>query len=133
VEALLKWVDDFVFFCYPHINETMGLVHFLYNASLIWEIADKLSWPWAVSKCIDFSNVFPYVGFIWDINSRIVYLSGTKCAKFLKRLHPWTKRALVTREDCDIMIGTLNHCALVVSDGRSRLPSLYGLSASFHG
>jgi hypothetical protein len=122
-----------VFFRYAHVSEATGCEYYKYGASLIQRIANELGWPWAAAKCIDFATTFPYVGFVWDMEARMVYLSGEKCAKFVDRLAPWIKGALVTKEECDIIIGTLNHCALILSDGRSRLPSLYRLSGSFHG
>jgi len=54
-----------------------------------------------------------------------------KCAKFLLRLEPWTDGGMVSKSDCEIVLGTLNHCALVLPEGRSRLPSLFHLSGSF--
>jgi hypothetical protein len=40
---------------------------------------------------------------------------------------------MVLLKDAESLVGTLNHCALVLPDGRSHLPSLYHLLASFHG
>jgi len=54
-----------------------------------------------------------------------------KKIKFVEHLAPWVKGALVTRHDCEVVIGTLNHCSLIIPDGRSQLPSLYRLSGSF--
>jgi hypothetical protein len=131
IEALLKWVDDFVFFRYAHFNHSTCSWSYKYDATLIWTIADELGWPWAPKKFIDFSETFPYVGFVWDMKSRVVYLSAEKRAKFVERLAPWVTGNMVSKEDCDVMLGTLNHCALVLPDGRSRLPSLYRLAGSF--
>jgi hypothetical protein len=69
IEALLKWVDDFVFFRYTHADSATGSEYYQYDAAFIWKIGEKLGWPWAAAKCIDFSTVFPYVGFVWDMVS----------------------------------------------------------------
>jgi len=131
IEALLKWVDDFIFFRYAHYDSTRSSWSYLYNAQLIWNIARYLGWPWALAKFIDFSSVFPYVGFMWDMEEKVVYLTAEKCAKFVARLEPWTSGGLVTHHDCQVVLGTLNHCALILPDSRSHLPSLFRLCGSF--
>jgi hypothetical protein len=74
IEVLLKWVDDFVFLRYAHANDATGSEYYKYDASLIWRIGDKLRWPWVAAKCIDFPSVFPYVGFVWDIDAHCIAL-----------------------------------------------------------
>jgi hypothetical protein len=51
--------------------------------------------------------VFPYVRFMWDIDAHIVCRSTEKCTKFVLHLSTWVKGALVSKEDCNIILGTL--------------------------
>ena len=68
IQALIKWVDDFIFFCYPkRQNPNNNKLEFSYDATLVWSIAESLGWPWAVKKFIDFSPSFKYIGFDWSI------------------------------------------------------------------
>ena len=131
IEDLLKWVDNFVFFRYACLNESGDSWHYNYDADLIWKVAETLGWPWAPAKFFDFSHTFSYVGFVWDLDSKTVRISEDKCKEFIERMSTWKEGALVTKRDCEVLVGTLNHCALVLPDGRSRLPSLYRLSGSF--
>jgi hypothetical protein len=38
---------------------------------------------------------------------------------------------MVSKKECDVIVGSLNHCTNVLPDGRNHLPSFYRLSASF--
>lgn len=60
-----------------------------------------------------------------------VILRDTKCSKYAAKLAPWIPGALVSKTDCESVIGTLNHCTLVIRNGRSHLPSFYKLASSF--
>jgi hypothetical protein len=65
IDVLIKWVDDFIFFCYPQLSIKNDSPTYSYDAKFIWEIAEELGWPWAHSKFIDFSSSFTYIGFWW--------------------------------------------------------------------
>jgi hypothetical protein len=131
ITDLIKWVDDFVFFRYAFYNKSSREWAYKYDASLIWRVAEVLGWPWAHAKFFDFTYFFSYVGFVWDLDQKVVYLASEKCQKFIDRLIPWVANTMVTKNDCDVLVGTLNHCALILPDGRSHLPSFYRLSGSF--
>ncbi len=130
VEALVKWVDDFVFFRFPKTSKE-GSIAYSYEADLIWSIADKLGWPWARSKFIPFNTAFPYIGFWWDIEAKFVSLPQAKKEKYLTKLMPWEAGVKMTKGEAESVIGTLNHVCLVVPDGRSHMPTLYRFRASF--
>lgn len=132
IQDLVKWADDFVFFRYPIRSNNRNRHVFPYDATLIWDIAEDLGWPWAENKFIDFSSSFPYLGFFWNLVSKTVSLPEDKKSKYLALLAPWTPRASVSRHDCQVLIGTLNHAAIVLDGAPSRLPALYDFSASFH-
>lgn len=68
---------------------------------------------------------------MWNLAAKTVVLPDDKCSKYAVKLAPWFKGALVTRKDCDSVIGTLNHCSLVIRDGCFHLPSFYKLASSF--
>ncbi|KAF5374531.1 hypothetical protein D9615_009073 [Tricholomella constricta] len=131
IEALLKWVDDFVFFRYPRKVTSGSQAVFSYDESLIWSIADDLGWPWAPEKFVPFSTVFTYIGFEWSLRDKTVRLPDTKRAKYLLKLSSWTLGAHVSLFDTESLIGTLNHITLVVPDGRSHLPALFKFRSGF--
>jgi hypothetical protein len=58
-----NWVDDFVFFRFP-ISITSDLPLFSYSLSDIYDIANRLGWPWKPSKTRPFAPQFKYLGFL---------------------------------------------------------------------
>lgn len=48
INAVLKWVDNFIFFYYP--LQDYAPLCYSYNESLIWSTADYFGWPWAPDK-----------------------------------------------------------------------------------
>ncbi|KAL1944125.1 hypothetical protein VTO73DRAFT_3310 [Trametes versicolor] len=131
IPDLVKWVDDFAFFRYPSATRLDGSFEYTVDESIIFTVAARLGWPWSLPKHVPFAFSFVYVGFLWDIPARTVELPEKKKTKYLLRLAPWLAGASVSRKDVEVIVGTLNHCSLAVPDGRSRLPSLYRLSAGF--
>ena len=131
LHAVLKLVDDFLFFHYPLNQNSDGTFIYPYNESLIWGIAERLGWPWAHNKFLPFASSFRYIGFLWSILECTVQLLDDKKAAYLDRLLPWLTAEKMKLEDTLNLIGTLNHVCLVAPAGRGYLVNLYNLSASF--
>ena len=90
IEAVIKWVDDFIFLCYPSSRLPDGTYEFNYSAEIIWDIANELGWPWAPVKFVDFTSSFNYIGFLWDLSTKMVELPEKKKLKYMDRLSSWT-------------------------------------------
>ncbi|RDB24632.1 hypothetical protein Hypma_008188 [Hypsizygus marmoreus] len=131
IDALIKWVDDFIFFRYRRGFKSDGSPVFAYDESLIWSIADDLGWPWAPDKFVPFSTSFTYIGFNWSIEEKTVSLPDHKHAKYLAKLELWNLGAYVNLRSTESLIGTLNHVTLVIPNGCSHLPELYKFRAAF--
>jgi len=131
IQALIKWVDDFIFFCYPKRRLSNGDYVYTYDESLIWDTAEELGWPWALDKFIPFAFVFLYIGFLWDLENKLVSLPEKKKEKYRAKLALWAPEKKMSREDAESIIGTLNHVTLVVPEGRSHMTNLYKFRASF--
>lgn len=131
IEAVIKWVDDFVFVRYPSGTTLDGSYQFTYSANTIWNIADELGWPWAPTKFVDFASSFSYIGFLWDLSAKLVQLPEKKKLKYLERISSWTYRSAHTLKETETIIGTLNHVCLVVPEGRSHLVSLFKFRGGF--
>jgi hypothetical protein len=84
IDALIKWVDDFIFFHYPLPSSSASEPHFSYDESIIWSVADQLGWPWALNKFVPFASSFLYIGFLWDIQAKMVTLPEAKKSKYIK-------------------------------------------------
>lgn len=129
VDLILKWVDDLIVARYP----TNDGPHFCYafDASLLFNVATELGWPWSIPKHHDFSSTFKYLGFLWNLKARSVQIPEDKKLKYLERLSHWPPGSKHTLKDAQQLSGTLNHCCLVVPHGRSRLLHLNRFIASF--
>ena len=133
VDDVLNWADDFTFWRFPILPSPSGPWTYSYDESLIWDVANTLGWPWSKKpgKCIPFASSFKYVGFEWDLTQKTVRLPDSKRQKFLAKLSPWVQNGKVSAKECQSLVGSLNHCSVVVFSSRSRLPSLYRFSAQF--
>jgi hypothetical protein len=131
VEAIIKWVDDFIVIRYPLRQLSQNSFEFSYSADLIWDIAEELGWPWAPAKFADFATKFTYIGFTWDLSLKQVELPERKKLKYLERIATWTPGSHHTAKEAERVIGTLNHVCLVVPEGRSHLVSLYKFRGGF--
>lgn len=129
VDDILKWVDDFVFFRYPVSPNPPFKYH--YNESLIWSVAKELGWPWSIPKHQPFASSFTYLGFLWDLDARTVQLPSAKKLKYIARLQPLLVSKSSNLRDAQKLLGTLNHCAVLLPDGPSRLPTLFKFTSGF--
>lgn len=133
VDAIIKWVDDFVFFRYAGPGGGEGQQYsYSYDEKLLWGVAEQLGWPWAPKKCSPFTSAFVYIGFRWDLVAKTVSLPEAKKAKYLAKLERWTADFKPTCTEVESLIGTLNHVTLVIPAGRAQLLHLYKLRASFN-
>jgi hypothetical protein len=131
VDDLCKWADDFNFWCYPIRSSPSGSFEYSYDESLIWNMAEELGWPWSPKKHFPFSTSFTYLGFEWDLERRTVTIGDAKCAKYLARLAPWKHGVCFTKLAIQKVIRMLNHCSVVLVEGRLHMPSLYHLASTF--
>lgn len=133
VDDLDNWADDFTFWRYPITPSPSGPWLYSYDESLIWNVADTLGWPWSKKpgKCVPFASKFKYVGFEWDLVSKSVSLPDSKREKFLAKLRCWVEGGMVSAKECQSVVGSLNHCSVVVFSSRTHLPSLYRFLSQF--
>jgi len=92
ISPVLKWVDDFVFFCAPshsYLDAKGTIQHlYLYDLASILDIKRPLGIPWhpIEAKGQDFGPMVSYVGFVWDLEHHSVSLSPKKCNKYLTKV-----------------------------------------------
>jgi hypothetical protein len=60
-----------------------------------------------------------------------VSLPDSKRKKFLAKLVPWVEVGKVSAKECQSVVGSLNHCSVIVYSSRTHLPSLYRFSSQF--
>lgn len=130
VDALTKWVDDFLFFRYNKSNDPKK-PRYGYGLDLIYKVAEDLGWPWKPSKTCPFSASFKYLGFLWDLDQKSIQIPTDKRAKYLAKMAGWGKDTKQKRKDAESLLGTLVHCAMAIPDGRARIAALARFMSSF--
>ena len=130
VQDVLKWVDDFVFL--QHRTNCAAPWTYSYDASLIDSIAADLGWPWAPKRHFPFASHFTYLGMTWDLDDKKVFFAQKKKDRYLRKIAHWEVGSPVTRKEVDSVIGTLNHCSLILVTARTHLPSLYEFARCFN-
>jgi len=121
IDHLLKWVDDFVFFCIP--NNFSAMTHmdspfqYSYGLVAILAITELLGVPWnpVDVKGQDFQSVVPYVGFIWSLDKHTVSLSCKKCLKYATKVAAFlvTINEKATHKECQSLHGMLQHITFI--------------------
>ena len=109
-----NWVDDFVFFRFPNLHDEPTPS---YTIDDIYNLGDRLGWPWKRSKTRPFDATFLYLGFSWDLRSKTVSLPQAKKLRYLDRLLPWLDEISVDLKTTQRLLGTLNHCTLAIPEG----------------
>ncbi|KAF5343355.1 hypothetical protein D9758_014175 [Tetrapyrgos nigripes] len=102
-----------------------------YDESLIWSIAENLSWPWAPLKFVAFTFFFLYIGFHWDIEKKTIELPKAKKIKYSAKISTFLSNSAHTKEEAESVVGTLQHVTLVAPQGRSYLASIHHFVSGF--
>lgn len=125
-----NWVDDFVFSRYPTSPDTLP-PSFPYSLDDIYSLTLQSGWLWKDSKTKTFSLLFKYLGFSWNLSSKIVEIPAKK-THYLVKLSPWHPSQKIFYKDTEPLSGTLVHCLLALPDRCSCLSSLSHFAASFN-
>ena len=135
VRPIVKYEDDLAIFRFPSFYSPPEILYPYDRSSALDRIA-PLQIPWHPDKGQDFSSSFTYLGFLWDIDNKLVSLPEPKRLKFLNRTSSFIASFSAARcPIIDVMKihGSLCHIAFVYPNGRSRLSSLSNFIASFKG
>lgn len=128
-QQVLKWVDDIIFFRYPSSSQLP--YSYSYDSSLVFNTASSLGLPWSLPKFADFADSFTYLGFLWNIPSRTVEIPAAKKKKFSDRCILWFSGQRKTLREAQQLLGSLNHCCLVLRPACTRLHSLRTFTCRF--
>lgn len=128
-----KWVDDFLFLRSP-IPSSLPHLEYPFSLDDIYNLSAPLGLPWKASKTRPFASSFLYLGFMWDLDAKTVQIPHDKKLKYIRKLEPWQHTPnKFTLHNAQSLLGTLVHCTLAITDGRSRLPALTRFVSSFSG
>ena len=105
---------------------------FAYADIDIDSLSDHLGIKWATSKSIPFGEEVAYLGFQWNLRSRVVYLPDEKKARYLAVIAEWREKRTHDLLETQRLYGKLLHAMLVIPAGRAYLTSLEAMLASFN-
>ncbi|RDB20394.1 hypothetical protein Hypma_012506 [Hypsizygus marmoreus] len=139
VHPVVKWVDNFTVFHFPlslnYDQLESELPHsYAYGLMDIKRMIEPLGVPWHPDKGQDFSSSFVYLGFLWDIDSRVVSLTDTKRQRFKSWVDDFLNRYSSTRAPLHVALmlsSSLSHVAFVYPHRRSYLSNLYTWISQF--
>ena len=105
---------------------------FAYADTDIDELSIRLGIRWEASKSVPFGEEVPYLGFLWDLRSRVVHLPDEKKTRYLAVIGEWKEKRTHDLIETQRIYGKLLHASLVIPAGRARLTSLEAMLASFN-
>ena len=105
---------------------------YTYDMSDIDRISYELGIPWEQSKDVDFGTSFPFIGFNWNIEKKVVSLRPEKKEKYILAIKEWRKSRVHTLAEAQKLYGKLLHATLAHPDGRPYLASLEAMLGIFH-
>ena len=95
-------------------------------------LSKELSIPWESSKMILFSMVVPYLGFLWNLDTRTVAVLTEKKAKYLSAIEEWHQKLRHTLVEVQGLYGKLLHTSLVIPTGQAYLTTLETMLSGFN-
>jgi hypothetical protein len=106
-------------------------VAFTYCDADIDALSGELGIPWERSKTIPFGDSVPYIGFNWNLSSRIVSVTAAKKEKYKAAIEEWLSRSTHSWDEVQKLYGKLLHISLIVPAGRAYLTNLEAMLGSF--
>ena len=103
---------------------------FTYTIEHIDAISDDLGIPWERSKDQPFGPSFTYLGFLWNINDKLVSLTEHKRAKYHRAIQEWNQAARHPLQETEKLHGKLLHATHIFPKGRAYLSGLERLMAT---
>ena len=105
---------------------------FAYTINHIDAISDKLRIPWERSKDQPFSPHFTYLGFLWNVDDKLVSLTDHKREKYCRAIREWNESARHPLQETEKLHGKLLHVTHIIPKGQAYLLGLERLMAMQH-
>ena len=105
---------------------------FTYADADIDRVSDELRIPWEHSKTVPFSNIVPYLGFVWNLSACTVEVPLEKKHKYRATIEEWKKKPWHSLAEVQKLYSKLLHTTLVVPAGRTYLTNLETMLALFN-
>jgi hypothetical protein len=105
--------------CAPNLDAPLA-----YTLDHVDAISEKLGIPWETSKDQPFGSSFTYLGFLWDIDNKLVSLTERKQTKYLHAIEEWNRSPRHTLEETEKLHGKLLHTTHIIPKGRAYLSGL---------
>ncbi|KAK4699152.1 hypothetical protein P7C70_g7113, partial [Phenoliferia sp. Uapishka_3] len=116
-----NWVDDIVHISEPPPNSTFAILEASLLAMYAW-----LGVPLSEHKTVSFSHVFPFCGYVWNLQTKYVYLKPSKRKKYREALKDLlTGTPSVRQERMEQIAGFLSHLCFLVPGGSTYMVEIY--------
>ena len=108
---------------------------FDFDLSSVFHIMSPLGVLWhpIEKKGHDFASTVKYLGFLWDLDLRIVSLLDKKQLKLLIKVNSFLSlsSSTVSWQDCLSFHGSFQHVTFIYKEGHSTIPPLSTFTAKF--
>ena len=84
-------------------------------------VSNELGIVWKAKKTQPWASVNPFLGFIWDVESKSVAVSDEKRVRYLGHVNEWFARSAHSLLDSQRLHGRLQHLCFVLPEGRAYL------------
>ena len=105
---------------------------FSYADTDIDALSEYLGIRWEPSKFVPFGPEFPYLGFLWNLQTRTVCLLEKKRLKYVAAIEEWEEKSTHILSETQELHGKLQHASMVIYPGRAYVTSLEAMLASGH-
>lgn len=145
ISPIKKWVDDHSIFRYPTGGGVLlpdgstSPYEYLFGLVHICDKSRPLGVPWHPKKWTDFSFLFVYLGFLWNLTECSVTLPESKQLKYLGKVSSLLlllktvsgRPGKMLCAEAMSINGTLSHVSFVIPHGWTYLANLSHFIASF--
>ena len=106
--------------------------HFTYADADIDALSQRLGIRWEPSKAVPFGSEIPYLGLLWNLQTRTVCLLEKKRTKYRAAIANWEEKRTHNLLETQQLYGKLLHASLVIPPGCAHLTSLEAMLATLH-
>ncbi|KAE8228079.1 hypothetical protein CF326_g7002 [Tilletia indica] len=98
----------------------------------VYEVVHWFGWKVHATKRFGWSRRFTLLGFEWDMDAGMVWITAEKRGKYVSKLNDLLGQKTVRYKDTASAIGTLVHVCGIFPERRAKLQALYAMRARFH-
>lgn len=102
-----------------------------YSIEDVNKVSSRPGIPWEQSKDVPFGPRIPFIGFDWDLETKMVALQKKKQEKYTQAIVEWRRKSH-TLGNVEQLYGKLLHTCTIIPEGRANITGLESMLGIFH-